>query len=95
MKKVAMILFVVLFFSSCLFARLSTVTGKIKVTGNEPFTNLIIETADGKKYIVIGEKSVYLKNEKQNSIVKLKGKIKKEPDKIIFGSFEVMEFQNP
>lgn len=32
-----------------------TVTGKIRVVGNEPFTHLVITTDDGKDYLVQGD----------------------------------------
>lgn len=31
-----------------------TVTGKIRVVGNEPFTHLVITTDDGKDYLIQG-----------------------------------------
>lgn len=32
-----------------------TVTGKIRVVGNEPFTHLVITTGDGKDYLIKGD----------------------------------------
>jgi len=34
---------------------LLTVTGKIRLVGNEPFTHLVITTDDGKDYLVQGD----------------------------------------
>lgn len=79
--------------SSCFATGSHTLTGTIKVTGNEPHTELIIVTENGKKYQVTGDKASYLRKEKQNNIVKLKGKIIKEPEAIMSGSFEVIEIE--
>ena len=32
-----------------------TVTGKIRLVGNEPFTHLVITTEDGKDYLIQGD----------------------------------------
>jgi hypothetical protein len=55
--------FIFLFLSSCTVhavdskgaQEMLTVTGKIRLVGNEPFTHLVITTDDGKDYLVQGE----------------------------------------
>jgi hypothetical protein len=55
--------FFTLFLSSCTVhavdskgaQEMLTVTGKIRLVGNEPFTHLVITTDDGKDYLVQGE----------------------------------------
>jgi hypothetical protein len=81
------------FILSCATTGAKTLSGTIKVTGNEPHTELIIETAGGKRYQITGAKADYLRKEKQNNEVRLKGKITQEPKGPMNGTFEAVEVE--
>ena len=82
-----------LLLASCLADRSVIITGVIKVQGNEPHTQLVVETPEGKRYVISGDKAEYLKKEKQNNTVKLKGKTIQEPKSLRPGSFEVTQVE--
>jgi hypothetical protein len=53
-----------------------TVTGTIRLVGNEPFTELVIETDDKELYEIVGDKKKEL-SQKQGVSVVVSGKIVK------------------
>jgi hypothetical protein len=93
MKAIMSCILVSAVFLSCLTAGVKTLKGKIRVTGNEPFAQLTIQTEDGKSYVLQGDKAAYLRKEKQNQVVKIKGNILSEPKELMKGSFEVTEIE--
>lgn len=52
------------------------VVGRIYIVGNEPFTEVAIETEDGKAYVIVGEIADSLRK-MQGKLVEVKGKLKK------------------
>ena len=51
------------------------VVGRIYIVGNEPFTEVAIETKDGKTYVIVGEVADSLRN-MQGEVVEIKGRLR-------------------
>lgn len=52
------------------------VQGKVYLTGNDPFTHLVLENEQG-TYVLVGNKTTLLKKE-QNKTIKLQGIVQKK-----------------
>jgi len=80
------------FFVSCFATGLSTLSGSVHVTGNEPHTVLVLVTADGKRYRITGALEKILRDTKQNQAVTLNGTLVKESAaKFAPGEFDAKE----
>ena len=71
--------------------KLITVTGKIRLVGNEPFTNLVITTDDGVDYLIQGDLESKLR-ELQYQRVTVKGDILHPEGKFSY-RIEVKEYE--
>jgi len=89
-KKIFYFLFAVAFFLiSC--NRLNSLTGKLYVTGNEPFTQLAILANSGKTYLISKKSKVYFELwNNQNKLVKTFYE-KITGDTILINSYELIK----
>ena len=73
-----------------------TLTGRIKIKGNEPMTFVALVTEDGMDYVLKGEKAENLRFNHQLRLVEIKGRIIKpsnppRPAEVEVLSFKVLE----
>jgi hypothetical protein len=78
---------------ACTAGGIKRISGTIHVTGNEPHTELIIKTNEGKVYVINGDKAGYLRKEKQNNLVQINGRIISEPKDFVKGTIEVIDVE--
>ncbi len=69
-----------------------TLTGTLRVVGNEPFTTLILETADKKTYLISGAKKAELIS-KQYNRVEVTGTLEKSGSPYAREAVEVKEYK--
>lgn len=92
--------FIFLFLSSCTVHAVDsksgqgiiTVTGKIRLVGNEPFSHLVITTDDGRDYLIQGDLEKELRAY-QHQTVRVKGE-KLLPKGEFFYRIEVKEYKH-
>lgn len=69
-----------------------TLTGTLRMVGNEPFTALILETADKKTYLISGAKKTELST-KQYNRVEITGTLEKSGSPYAQEAVEVKEYK--
>jgi len=76
MKGIFIVLFLCVFFLTGIGCKdVIDVVGRIYIVGNEPFTEVAIETEDGETYAIVGEVADSLRK-MQGELIEIKGKLK-------------------
>lgn len=76
MKGILIVLFMCMFFLIGIGCKDAiNVVGRIYIVGNEPLTEVAIETEDGKTYAIVGEVADSLKK-MQDELIEIKGKLR-------------------
>lgn len=70
------------------------ITGRIKVKGNEPFSMTVLETEEGRDYVLVGEKADLLRQDFQLKMMSIKAKVVRSGDDLRPAELEVLSYKN-
>lgn len=68
-------------------------TGRIKVKGNEPFPMTVLETEEGRDYVLSGEKADLLCRDFQLKMMSIKARVIRLGDGLLPAEIEVLSYE--